>query len=50
MTACLGVKTLVDTMVAIEFAASCIPFVKSKTSATRMIKITKGILVMIGFH
>jgi hypothetical protein len=27
MTACLGDKTLVETMVEIEFAASCIPLV-----------------------
>jgi hypothetical protein len=39
MTACLGDKTLVETTVAIEFAASCMPLVKSKTKAMRMIKI-----------
>ena len=38
-TACLGDKTLVETIVEIEFAASCIPLVKSKTKATSMMKI-----------
>ena len=33
-TAARGDKTLVDTMVAMEFAASCIPLVKSKIKAT----------------
>jgi hypothetical protein len=41
-TACLGDKTLVETTVEIEFAASCIPLVKSKTKATSMIKITNN--------
>jgi hypothetical protein len=38
-TACLGDKTLVETIVEIEFAASCMPLVKSKTRAMRMMKI-----------
>jgi uncharacterized paraquat-inducible protein A len=38
-TACLGDKTRVETMVEIEFAASCIPLVKSKNKATNIIKI-----------
>ena len=37
ITANLGVRTLVDTIVEMELAASCIPFVKSKAKATRMI-------------
>ena len=39
MIACLGDKTLVETIVEIEFAASCIPLVKSKVNAINMIKI-----------
>src|SRR3990172_11846875 len=35
-TACRGVSTRVDTMVAIELAASWKPFMKSNASATRM--------------
>lgn len=34
MTAILGDKTLVETIVATELAASCIPLVKSKAKAT----------------
>ena len=41
-TAYLGDSTRVDTNVAIEFALSCIPLVKSKTRATNTIKVTKG--------
>lgn len=41
-TASLGERTRVATTVAIEFAESCIPFVKSKTKATRIIKVTNG--------
>lgn len=40
-TACLGVNTRVETIVAMEFAASWIPFVKSKTRAIKMIKTIK---------
>jgi len=36
MTAARGVRTRVDTTVAIEFAASWKPFMKSNASATRM--------------
>src|SRR6476646_7729252 len=36
-TAWNGERTRVDTTVAIEFAESCIPLMKSKTRATRMI-------------
>ena len=39
MTACLGDKTLVETMVEMELAASCMPLVKSKTRAMTMMKI-----------
>jgi hypothetical protein len=39
MTACLGDRTLVDTMVETELAASCIPLVKSKTNAIAMMTI-----------
>jgi hypothetical protein len=45
MTACLGDKTLVETMVEIEFAASCIPLVKSKTKAMNMIKMINKKLI-----
>src|SRR5215204_5955772 len=38
ITACVGDSTRVDTMVAIEFAASWKPLRKSKTSATKMMK------------
>jgi hypothetical protein len=38
-TACLGVRTPVETTVEIEFAASCIPLVKSKTRAMMMMKM-----------
>ncbi len=41
MTACLGVKTRVETMVEIELAASCMPLVKSKTRAMRIMKMIK---------
>ena len=34
MTAWIGVSTRVATIVATEFALSCMPFVKSKQSAT----------------
>ena len=34
MTAALGASTRVDTTVAIEFAASCRPFMKSNSNAT----------------
>ena len=40
-TACRGVRTRVETMVAIELAASCMPLVKSKARATRMMKMTR---------
>jgi hypothetical protein len=40
-TACRGVRTRVATAAAIEFAASCQPFVRSKSSATVMIGIAK---------
>ena len=39
-TAAKGESTRVDTTVAIEFAESCIPLMKSKTSATAMMKRT----------
>lgn len=42
ITAYLGERTLVDTIVAIEFALSCIPFVKSKTNAMAIMIQTKG--------
>ena len=45
MTARIGDKTLVETIVEIEFAASCIPFVKSKTKAMNMIKMVKDELI-----
>src|SRR5712691_8395717 len=41
-TACCGRKTRVDTMVAIEFAASCSPLRKSNASATRTSAIRAG--------
>jgi hypothetical protein len=34
-------KTWVETMVAMELAASCMPLVKSKAKATKMMKATK---------
>jgi hypothetical protein len=37
MTACRGDKTLVETTVEMELAASCMPLVKSKTRAIMMI-------------
>ena len=37
-TARSGDRTRVDTTVAIEFAESCIPLMKSKTSATAMMR------------
>ena len=40
-TACLGVSTRVETIVAIEFAASWVPLVKSKSRATKITKMTK---------
>ncbi len=40
MTAWSGVRTRVETTVAIEFAASWKPLMKSKTSATKMMKTT----------
>ncbi len=39
-TAAKGDRTRVDTTVAIEFAESCIPLMKSKTSAIPMMKRT----------
>ncbi len=39
-TACRGDRTRVETTVAMELAASCMPFVKSNASATRMMKTT----------
>jgi hypothetical protein len=45
MTACIGDKTLVETIVEIEFAASCIPLVKSKTKAINMIKMMNNKLI-----
>ena len=39
-TACNGDSTRVDTTVAIEFAESCIPLMKSKTRAIPMMKRT----------
>jgi hypothetical protein len=41
-TACLGDKTLVETTVEMELAASCMPLVKSKTRAKAMTKIGKA--------
>ena len=40
-TAWRGDRTRVETTVAMELAASCMPFVKSKANATRMMKTTK---------
>ena len=40
-TARRGDRTRVETTVAMELAASCMPFVKSKANATRMMKTTK---------
>src|SRR5690349_24345396 len=40
MTAVLGFSTRVDTTVAIEFAASCSPFMKSNSSATAISAMT----------
>jgi hypothetical protein len=42
MTASLGDRTLVETIVEIELAASCMPLVKSKVRAIMMTKIMKG--------
>ena len=39
-TACLGVRTRVETTVAMEFAESWKPLIKSKTYAVRTIKMT----------
>jgi hypothetical protein len=44
ITAWRGVRTRVETMVAIEFAASCIPFVKSKISAINIMNTIKIIV------
>jgi hypothetical protein len=41
-TAFRGVKTLVETIVAMEFAASFIPFRKSNSNANPMTKITSA--------
>ena len=41
-TAWKGVKTFVDTMVAMELAESWNPFIQSKTKAKTMIMISKG--------
>src|SRR5262245_65384451 len=41
-TACCGRSTRVDTMVAMEFAASCSPLRKSNASATAMSAINTG--------
>lgn len=41
-TAIRGERTRVATIVAIELALSCIPFVKSNTSATRIMIVTNG--------
>lgn len=46
ITAYFGDKTLVDTTVAIEFALSCIPFVKSNTRAIIIIRQTNGLRLM----
>src|SRR6266550_885489 len=43
-TACLGVRTRVDTTVAIEFAASWNPLKKSNASATAMIETTDKLI------
>ena len=40
-TACIGERTLVDTTVAIEFAASCQPLEKSNAKAAAMMKKMK---------
>src|SRR5512137_2231596 len=40
-TACLGLRTFVETTVAIAFAESWKPFVKSKTNARKMIMTTR---------
>ena len=41
-TATLGDSTRVDTTVAMEFAASCRPLMKSKASATKTMKMIAG--------
>ena len=41
MTAFLGERTLVETIVAMEFAESWKPLMKSKTSATKTMKTTR---------
>src|SRR4030042_2012758 len=46
-TACRGVTTRVETMGEMELAASCMPLVKSKTRAIRMIGMIKNRLVSI---
>jgi len=46
ITACAGVSTLVETMVAIELAESWNPFMKSKHKARKMIMI-KNVIYMI---
>jgi hypothetical protein len=48
MTACFGDKTLVDTMVAIEFAASWKPLVKSKINAIRIISNINKVYAVAG--
>jgi len=49
-TAYFGASTLVETTVEIELAASCIPLVKSNTSAVKimkMMKIRSGVIEMV---
>ena len=46
-TACRGVRTRVETMVAMEFAASWTPFVKSKTSAVAIMTMMKSSSALI---
>jgi hypothetical protein len=41
VTACRGLRTWVETVVAIELAASCIPLVKANAKATRTMGITR---------
>ena len=41
-TAWRGDRTRVETTVAMELAASCMPFVKSNANATKMMKRTKS--------
>src|SRR5574342_5988 len=47
-TACPGDSTRVETTVAIEFAASWKPLMKSNSSATRMIRPTVSSAIVIG--